>query len=275
MKRILVLLLTLLVLLAGCVQTDPEPSTALPTAESTQTADVPNTVPTDPPTEPTTAPTQPPTEAPKEAPKEPTAYILAPRDVSSLHDVYVYPYTQIDIDSVVSTLLDWEREYQAREEVLEFIIHWFTIDPIQLDNQMVRYDPIVEHWERNTTEEHYQNTLVVVGRYSVRYDHTLSPEMDADDKQFNIILCRKSPDAPWEHYSHNTFPEFGNAYRILLPEELAALELTDERILAGYFVTPDAMLTNDLPVPYEKDTYILYVVDEETNAAICREYPAE
>ena len=278
MKKNLIVFLMIPILLNGCAQTTPEPSTAPPTTEPTQATEAPTTMPTDPPTEPTTEPTELLAES---LYNEYYAPILGYHTEVTLDDVYVYPYTQEDIDSAMDYLRDLEAEFLAKESVLDVELHWFTFDPIKLYREMLGHDPVAKRYPQPSREEDYRNTLIFSGRYSVRYAHTFSPGMDGDYEEFTVILCRETPDAPWEHYGHHNRPGFGYDYHILQQEEINALNLTDERIVAGYFVSADALLSSDVllgverPVPYEQDTYILYVVDEETNTVVCREYPAE
>ena len=282
MKRVLILLLIVLMVLNGCAYSDPEPSTVPPTAEPTQAADVPTTVTTDPPTEPATEPTEPPTEETELPIEQLPGEVFRCSDIDNFHDVYVYPYTQEDIDSALRVIWEQVKETKAAEEVLEYELHWVAFDPVEMYLLTVLYDPYVERYSYDSMEAYYQNTLFFAGRETAHYDGTLTPVSSCDNAETTWILCRESPNAPWELYPGYSMPRFQtDDYYILQPDEISALNLTNERVLAGYFVSTEALFYIDViqdidcPVPYEQDTYILYVIDEETNTVVCREYPAE
>lgn len=274
MKRIIMFLLAILMLLYGCAYADPVP----PTTEPTQITETPTTELADQSTEPSIIPTQPPTEqitVPTESLEHPTEPFLWVRN--SFQEVYVYPYTQEDIDSAMEALRGWFEEYKSNEYVLNLEVHWFAFDPVALDVRMVQYDPLVpvELVEHDTVEDNYRNTLYLQGWHTSEFDGTKVPYSSYENMTFHTVLYRESPESPWQHYESTVGFYVPTGYWLIPPNELEMLNLTDQRIIAGYFIESGATKPDGTPVPYEQDTYVLYVVDEESNTVICREYPAE
>lgn len=263
MKRILIILLTIFMLLNGCAQTAPEPSTTPPTAEPTQM-----TEPTDLPTEPT----------------ETTERLVLPGGYDSeatrpapdidYHDVYVFPYTQEDLDSAVDTIMGWIEDYKTNEEVLYYEVDEILFNPVGLHQRISVYESMGPA-EGQTPEENYQCRLLVEVIRTVHYDGTLSPNTCYSHRPAQFILYRENPESPWQYDTHCDIPLAPGYRQMLTSDELANLDFTDERVLAGYFEEGGFDIYNHQLYPYEQDTYFLYVVDEETNTVVCREYPAE
>ena len=272
MKYIIILILTITVLLCGCRQSDLYPSTVPPAVDPTQAAEVSTTVPTEPPTEPATEPTEPPTEETK----DPLGILGQPRPEPSTNyqEVYVFPYTQEDLDSAADTIMGWVEEYKKEEHVLYYEVDEILFNPVGLHQRISVYESMGPS-EGQTMEENYQCWLLVEVVRTAHYDQTLSPNSCRSHSPAQFILHRDGPDAPWQYYSHSDSSLAPGYRQMLTAEELAALEFTDERILAGYFEEGGIDIYNQQLYPYEYDTYFLYVVDEETNTVVCREYPAE
>ena len=256
----------LIILLFGCTYIPAGPTPVSPTTDPSPNITDPTPSPTDTPTDPTDPPTDPPTEPPTD-PTTPNESQLW----GSMDQVTVYPYDEADLKQATDYWYSVLSQVENQETVLEFECQWISFDPYYTNHicQSYIHDNPTEGWN---DEDYYARTICLVFSFTVKYDHTKSPGTDYTNQLGSVVLTRKSPDAPWEFspLSPSAFTYCYTSTVLLSPEKLNELDLAEGFVLAGYFLEAD-----NSHHPVEQDTYYLFVLDQDTNAVVCKIFPVE
>lgn len=246
--RMLLSVLFVLVLLCGCGPVQD-----------------PTVGPTGPVVNPTTAPTTVPTTAPTTVPTEPTTEpteVYDPFAFGYFDEIYVHPFTQDDMTTVLADLNTALSATKDQEGVLDFQVHWVSFDPYytgQVVDAQIQSAP-VDGW---TPADYYARKMVFVVNFTISHDHTVSVAEDYTEQSGIVTMTRENTDSPWQIDATNCAPAVISepSSMVIPPEMLENLALTDKFVLAGY---------RDEPV----GEYFLYVLDPDTNIVVCHSYTA-
>lgn len=149
----------------------------------------------------------------------------------------VYPFTEVEIGSAYSVAQTYLDKMATENGTLTFDVEDILFNPMQTDVRI--YQKLTVATEEQQQDAAYKselrkNTICVTAIYSATYDHTKSPNPDAEHKAWDITLTRE--DGGGWRYEDSGTPTNLWTFRLLEHSEWANYSAyhDDAYILAGY-----------------------------------------
>lgn len=183
----------------------------------------------------------------QETPSEPSTW-------SSPSTIYVYPFSDSELEAAKTVILSTIPEFKNEPGVLSYEIEHIDFDPILTDHCVLteyNFGP----YKGATIEELYQRFIGFTVTYSAHYDQSLSPLNDIEHGQLQFILEKDNISNQWRYYSHgNTV----SSYSALLvhQDEYSHFFPDVESIIAAYKSSTNS------------HSFFLYVLDSETGTIL-------
>lgn len=149
-------------------------------------------------------------------------------------EVFVYPFTENEIDSAVRVIEAKLAEFAKESGVLSYDVEGIAFDPMTTDNEVL--NAYGASTAEEALEDGFSKRITFCVTYSAMYDSGVTFMEDVSHGKMEFTLVRESASEPWSYWSHGE-PRSDYPAMLLLPEAWSDIDPGHGDIIAIYHDT--------------------------------------